>query len=47
MVVSAPKFLAPFADKPNLLFLAAVPVFGASLAHFLMRKNDTFLSLGK
>ena len=47
MVVSAPTFLAPFADKPNLLFLAAVPVFGASLAHFLMRKNDTFLSLGK
>ena len=47
MVVSAPKFFAPFADKPNLLFLAAVPVFGASLAHFLMRKNDTYLSLGK
>ena len=47
MLVSSPKFLAPFADKPNLLFLAAVPVFGASLAHFLMRKNDTFLSLGK
>ena len=47
MAVSSPKFFAPFADKPNLLFLAAVPVFGASLAHFLMRKNDTYLSLGK
>lgn len=47
MVVSAPKYFAPFADKSNLLFLASVTVFGASLAHFLMRKNDTYLSLGK
>lgn len=47
MIVSSQKFLAPFEAKPNILFLAAVPVFGASLAHFLMRKKDTFLSLGK
>lgn len=47
MVVSFPKMADLTADKANILFIAAIPVFGASLAHFLMRKNDTFLSLGK
>ncbi|MEP1444067.1 MAG: hypothetical protein ABJK39_13745 [Hyphomicrobiales bacterium] len=49
LVVSWDKIVFPFAnpEKPTLLFVAAVPVFGASLAHFLMRKKDTFLSIGK
>lgn len=47
MIVSWDKILFPFADRPNILFIAAVPVFGASLAHFLMRDKDTFLSLGR
>jgi len=46
LLVSMPKILNPF-EQPNLLFLASVPILGASLAHFLMRKDDTFLSLGK
>lgn len=46
LIVSLPLILDP-GTKPNILFLTAVPVFGASLAHFLMRKQDTFLSLGK
>ena len=46
LAVSMPKILTPF-EQPNLLFLASVPILGASLAHFLMRKDDTFLSLGK
>jgi hypothetical protein len=46
LIVSMPKILNPF-EQPNLLFLASVPILGASLAHFLMRKDDTLLSLGK
>jgi len=46
LLVSMPKILNPF-EQPNLLFLASVPILGASLAHFLLRKDDTFLSLGK
>lgn len=46
LVVSMPLILDPATNK-NILFLTAIPVFGASLAHFLMRKQDTFLSLGK
>lgn len=46
LLVSMPRILNPF-EQPNLLFLASVPVLGASVAHFLMRKQDTFLSLGK
>jgi len=45
-LVVIPNLMMPF-EKPNLLFLASLPVLGASLAHFLMRKQDTFLSLGK
>jgi len=47
LLVSLKLILAPFAAKPNILFVASIPIFGASLAHFLMRKKDTFLSLGK
>ena len=47
LLVSMPKIIEPLAEKGNLLFVAAIPVFGASLAHFLMRREDTYLSLGK
>lgn len=47
LAVSMPLILDPMGAKGNILFLTAIPVFGASLAHFLMRKQDTFLSLGK
>lgn len=47
LIVSHEKILAPMAERGNLLFIAAIPVFGASLAHFLMRREDRFLSLGK
>lgn len=47
LVVSLPKMLPTGGSDPNLLFVASVPVFGASLAHFLMRKQDTLLSFGK
>lgn len=42
MVVSVPDMLGG-----KLLFIAAIPVFGASLASFLMRKHDTFLAVQK
>lgn len=47
LAVSLPLILDPMGGKANILFLASVPVFGASLALFLMRKQDTFLSFGK
>ncbi len=47
MLVSLPLILDPTGAQTNILFLTAVPVFGASLALFLMRRQDTFLSLGK
>lgn len=47
LLVSLPRILAPFSEYPNMLFIASVPVLGASLALFLMRKQDTFLSLHK
>ncbi|MBA4782043.1 MAG: hypothetical protein H2045_02325 [Rhizobiales bacterium] len=47
LIVSYEKILAPMAERGNILFVAAIPVFGASLAHFLMRREDRFLSLGK
>jgi hypothetical protein len=46
LAVSMPYILDPFV-KPNLLFLASVPVLGASLAHFLLRRYDTVFSLGR
>lgn len=46
LVVSLPLII-DFGTEKNILFLTAIPVFGASLAHFLMRKQDTFLSLEK
>ncbi len=47
LIVSLEQILNPFGGGPNLLFVASIPVFGASLAHFLMHKQDTLLSLGK
>lgn len=48
LLVSLPKILNPFEPQTsNLLFLASVPILAASLAHFLMRKDDTLLSVGK
>lgn len=46
LLVSMPKIINMYQDK-NILFVASVPIFAASLAHFMMRKDDTFLSLGK
>ena len=46
LAVSLPLILNPL-EKPNLLFLASVPILGASIALFLMRKEDTFLTMGK
>lgn len=47
LIVSIPKILPVGSNEPNILFVASFPVLGASLAHFLMRRDDTFLSLGK
>ncbi len=46
LLVSLPTILPAVAGGGNILFAASFPVFGASLALFLMRKHDTFLSLG-
>lgn len=45
LVVSLPMILPAFAGGGNILFAASFPVFGASLALFLMRQHDTMLSL--
>ena len=47
LLVALPLILDPFGAQPNLLFLASVPIFGASIALFLMREQDQFLSLKK
>ncbi len=39
------QLLTP-AQDPNILFWAAVPTLAALIALFLMRKDDTLLSLG-
>ncbi|MEO0361872.1 MAG: hypothetical protein AAF322_12215, partial [Pseudomonadota bacterium] len=46
LLVSLPTILPAFAGGGNILFAASFPVFGASLALFLMRERDTFLSAG-
>ena len=40
------QYLAPF-EEMNLLFFAALPMLAACLALFLLRRDDTFLSIGK
>ncbi len=45
LLVSPPQILPAFAGGGNMLFVASFPVFGASLALFLMREQDTFLCL--
>lgn len=47
LVVSMPAIIAALTGGGNILFAASFPVFGASLALFLMRDQDVFLSLGK
>lgn len=47
LLVSLPTILPAFVGEGNILFAASLPVFGASLALFLMREQDTFLSFGK
>ncbi len=44
LVVSLPTILPAFVGGGNILFAASFPVFGASLALFLLREHDTFLS---
>ncbi len=46
LVVSLPSILTSLGGEGNLLFAASFPVLGASLALFLMRDQDTFLSFG-
>lgn len=46
-LVSLPRILDPFGAYPNMLFLASIPILGASIALFLMRDQDVFLSLRK
>lgn len=47
LLVSLPRILDPFGAQPNLLFLASVPILGASIALFLMREQDQFMSVKK
>ena len=47
LLVSIPTILSAFGPPPAILFVASVPIFGASLALFLMRKQDQFLSIQK
>ena len=46
-LVSLPRILDPFGAYPNMLFLASIPILGASIALFLMRDQDVFLALEK
>ncbi|MEP2919201.1 hypothetical protein [Sulfitobacter sp.] len=46
-LVSLPRILDPFGAYPNMLFLASIPILGASVALFLMRDEDSFLSFKK
>jgi len=45
LLVSLPDIAPAFAGGGKILFVASIPVLGASLALFLMRDQDTFLSL--
>jgi putative oxidoreductase len=47
LLVSLPAILPVFVGEGNILFAASFPIFGASLALFLMREQDTLLSFGK
>ncbi|MEX2260009.1 MAG: hypothetical protein WD672_14995 [Woeseia sp.] len=40
------QYLAPF-DGPNILFFAAWPMLAACIALFLLRDEDTLLSVGR
>lgn len=46
LLVSLTTILPALGGGGNILFAASFPVFGASLALFLMRAQDTFLSYG-
>ncbi|MEM7710211.1 MAG: hypothetical protein AAF264_05565 [Pseudomonadota bacterium] len=46
LIASLPTILPALAGGGNLLFAASIPVFGASLALFLMRERDVVLSYG-
>ena len=47
LAVSLPSISTSLGGDGNLLFAASFPVFGASLALFLMRDHDTVLSYGR
>lgn len=44
-VMTYEKLLTPY-ESINHLFIAAIPVFGALVALFLLRKEDTLLTIG-
>lgn len=46
LLVSLPMIAPAIAGGGNILFAASLPVLGASIALFLMRDRDTFLSVG-
>ncbi len=46
LLVSLPQIVPAVAGGGNMLFVASLPVFGASLMLFLAREHDTFLSVG-
>ena len=41
------KVLWPFSESHNMLFLAAIPVLGAMIALYLLRDDDTILSVSR
>lgn len=47
LLVSLPLIVGTLSGGGNMLFVASIPIFGASLALFLMREQDVFLSFGK
>ena len=44
VAVILPHLILPLAEGSNLLFMAALPVLGAAIALFIMRRENRFLS---
>ncbi|MBU2958342.1 DoxX family membrane protein [Paracoccus sp. 1_MG-2023] len=44
-ISTAGHILMPLAEGSNLLFMAGLPIFGAILALFIARREDTLLSI--
>ncbi len=46
VLASIPRYMDPL-GRPIILFWAAIPVLGGMILLFLLRRGDTFLTLGK